>query len=112
MVPQPPPELVMIPLQASDAIDAMFSNGLGTIISFALQLIVILLLIIAIFLLAGVGLSYASIKSSGQRQAADYVIAFFIVLVVAIIVGSGPEILSELGFSAADNFSAVDVLGG
>jgi uncharacterized membrane protein len=100
------------PLDAGAAIDAILSNGLGEIITFLLLLGVMVLLIGFMVLLLAAGLSYISLDTSGQRQAQDYLVAAGLVLVIAIIVGSAPEVLQALGFNQADYFSAVDVFGG
>jgi hypothetical protein len=102
----------LVPLDAEAAIDAIFSNGLATIVEFFLLLGATVLIIGAMALLVGAGISKLSIDSGGQRQTADYFISAIIVLVIALIVASAPEVFSALGFTPAERFSVVDIFSG
>lgn len=115
MVSPPAPaaqSVTRFPLDASAAIDAIFANGLGTIVEFILMIAVYILVLGVIIMLIAAGISRLSINSGGQKQTADYFVDAFIILIIVVIVGSSPEILSALGFQAAENFSAIDVISG
>lgn len=100
------------PLQAQDALNALFDSLLGEIIQFVLLLITTFLSIGAIFLFGAAGMAFLSQDAQRQNQVSGYITAAFVVLAIAAVVGVGPTVLAALGFETMQYIEPVDMVTG
>jgi hypothetical protein len=99
----------MVPLDAAEAVAAVFESGLGTIIQFALLMFVTILVIGSLFAFGAAGLARMSQDAGRQGSVGTYLASAGIMLLVAVVLGAGPEILSALGFEVLDHISPVNI---
>ena len=102
----------VVPLDAQAGLQALMQSGVGTIIQFGLLVFTVVLSIAALFKIGMAGVNRMSQDAGRQGKVGGDLSDAAYMLVVAVVLGAGPEVLTALGFRTFQYISPVSVFAG